>query len=331
MQGAARGTSAAGAGGAAGVDVQGRRARRRRPSGRPKGARGGHRGPRGLARHCARCAGAPAADAAALEAAFARVYPDESASYAAHFELYERDAARLAGDAHATDAPELFYGEAPVTAIKGVLDAVGARAGERFLDLGSGSGKAVIAAALARPDLAACQGIEILPSLHAESVAAKERYDALVIRCAPARSLRARARASPSRAIGRSVATPTDPRAARAPSPPLPRRISDGPRGAAPAVDFTLGNLFEADLSSADVVYCFFTCFPPALIIDVETELAARLRPGARVAVVSKSLANPAGAFEELGTCALPQPHVGAAAAAATRSLTAHLYRRAAT
>ena len=96
-------------------------------------------------------------------------------------------------------------------------------------------------------------------------------------------------------------------------------------------MDFTLGNLFAADLSSADVVYCFFTCFPPALIIDVETELAARLRPGARVAVVSKSLANPAGAFEELGTCALPQPHVGAAAAAATRSLTAHLYRRAAT
>ena len=231
MQGAARGQRAAGAGGAAGVDVRGQRARRRRPSRRPQGARGGHRGPRGLARHCARCAGAPAADAAALEAAFARVYPDESASYAAHFELYERDAARLAGDAHTTDAPELFYGEAPVTAIKGMLDAVGARAGERFLDLGSGSGKAVIAAALARPDLAACQGIEILPSLHAESVAAKERYDALVMRCAPARSLRA-PRAPLRRGRSDGASPPPLTLAPRAPRPRLSRGASATAPGA---------------------------------------------------------------------------------------------------
>lgn len=42
-------------------------------------------------------------------------------------------------------------------------------AGEVFLDMGSGTGKACLAAGLLHPDLAVCRGVELLNGLHREA------------------------------------------------------------------------------------------------------------------------------------------------------------------
>jgi tRNA1(Val) A37 N6-methylase TrmN6 len=39
-------------------------------------------------------------------------------------------------------------------------------AGERFFDLGSGMGKALLATAALHPELAECTGVELLPGMH---------------------------------------------------------------------------------------------------------------------------------------------------------------------
>lgn len=44
-------------------------------------------------------------------------------------------------------------------------------AGEVFVDMGSGTGKACIAAGLLYPELAVCRGVEILDGLHREAQA----------------------------------------------------------------------------------------------------------------------------------------------------------------
>lgn len=41
--------------------------------------------------------------------------------------------------------------------------------GDVFLDMGSGTGKAVVAAGLLYPNLSVCRGVEILEGLHRES------------------------------------------------------------------------------------------------------------------------------------------------------------------
>ena len=161
------------------------------------------------------------------------------------------------------NAPELFYGEAPLEAVGELLRHAEARAGERFLDLGSGCGKAVIAAALTHPDLAACAGIELLDPLHAEAQEAGRRYAQL-----------------------------------RDERPDLPR------------VELAQGNFLARDWGDPDIVYGFFTVFPRDLIREIEVELQARLKPGARVVIVSKQLENFGGAFEPMGAVSLPQPHV---------------------
>lgn len=213
---------------------------------------------------------APHAQVPGAEAHFAAIFGACEDSYRAHRALAETAAAKLAGEGHATSAPELFYGEASLEAVARVLDAAHAREGDTFLDLGSGSGKAVIAAALVRPDLASVRGIEILPELHTEALAAQQRMP---------------------------------------------------PDRAWPRVLFECGNLLEADLRAADVVYFFSTCFPRALCDEVELAVAAQMKAGGRFVCVSKQLANFSGRFEEVGQVALPQPHVGGG------SLTAFVYR----
>lgn len=77
----------------------------------------------------------------------------------------------------------LIYGEIKyepfleaVQKVKNKYGGLSRRGGERFVDLGSGSGKAVFAAALAH-NFASCAGVEIMPSLHAISVKMYKDYE----------------------------------------------------------------------------------------------------------------------------------------------------------
>ena len=104
-----------------------------------------------------------AAQIAAVSATLSGVLGDEgTASWDAR-----RQAARsaVAGDrgdvAHCTD-DELVYGELGVAALATILDAVGVRRGDAFLDVGAGDGALVLGAALLHPaSLRASRGVEI--------------------------------------------------------------------------------------------------------------------------------------------------------------------------
>eukprot|EP00965_Chrysotila_dentata_P004495 145952-Pleurochrysis_carterae.AAC.4 len=78
------------------------------------------------------------------------------------------------------------YGEIEPSAFAQVLQWMGPNEGDRFLDLGSGSGKAVLtAASLYKLDLAL--GIEVQPKLHAAALDARSRLLALSAPPTPAR------------------------------------------------------------------------------------------------------------------------------------------------
>ena len=66
---------------------------------------------------------------------------------------------------------ELTYGEVLFRPFYRLLaDVVKPRPGEVFVDLGSGTGRAVFVAALCFPRLAACKGYEVSPPLHSDAV-----------------------------------------------------------------------------------------------------------------------------------------------------------------
>lgn len=69
------------------------------------------------------------------------------------------------------DDDELAYGEVELLSFWEMLrELVAPQPGETFLDLGSGTGRAVIAAALGLPTLNRCLGIELVPSLHQAAI-----------------------------------------------------------------------------------------------------------------------------------------------------------------
>lgn len=79
----------------------------------------------------------------------------------------------LAGDG-------MVYGEFDLAFLERLLDAAEPQKGDIFVDLGSGCGRAVLGAALLRPNTwAECVGVECLPELHAAAVAARVRIDEL--------------------------------------------------------------------------------------------------------------------------------------------------------
>jgi len=66
---------------------------------------------------------------------------------------------------------ELVYGELSVPVLATILDAVGVRKGDRFLDIGSGDGGLVLGASLLYPDhLEKSQGVELIPGLVERSI-----------------------------------------------------------------------------------------------------------------------------------------------------------------
>lgn len=79
----------------------------------------------------------------------------------------------LAGDS-------MTYGEFDLDFLGSLLEAAEPQKGDTFVDLGSGCGRLVLGAALLRPKVwAECHGIELLPELHNEAVAARMRMDEL--------------------------------------------------------------------------------------------------------------------------------------------------------
>ena len=202
----------------------------------------------------------------------------------AELERAERERASARASA---DARSLTYGEVPPQSLRAVLAELrrqpgGARAidGGTFVDLGSGAGKVVIAAALERR-FARARGIELLPEL-----------DAL------ARALEARWRA------GEGVEGELE-RAGDAAAPPT-------------RVEFALGSVLEERWDDATLVLTHCTCFAGELLAALARR-AARLAPGAFVVTTSRVLpggerapgaAAAAGdAFEYLGCVKLEWPY----------------------
>ena len=114
------------------------------------------------------------AEAEAREAWWREIFPAETADYHACQAAAERAEGERPG-APAGDT-RYFYGEADLLSMDAILDAAGVEEGDAFVDLGSGAGKAVVAAALLRPQLSSARGIEMLPDLHAIAQRAAESY-----------------------------------------------------------------------------------------------------------------------------------------------------------
>lgn len=151
-------------------------------------------------------------------------------------------------------ADEWFYGEVTLESLDEAFDYVGARPGELFIDLGSGVGKAVLAAALARP-FTACVGVELLPALSAvaEQKAAKLQVD---------------------RAAGQLPWLP---------NPDVQVALREGNF----LVDLDLSRLPG---TTTAVVYCFATCLQQQTVQTLAEKLATELPVGSRVMIISKQL-----------------------------------------
>jgi SAM-dependent methyltransferase len=74
-----------------------------------------------------------------------------------------------------TEDRSLVYGEIDPRAFAELLERVGVAPGEVFWDVGSGTGKPVLLAAMLFP-FSGCFGVEVLEPLYAESQARLERY-----------------------------------------------------------------------------------------------------------------------------------------------------------
>ena len=78
---------------------------------------------------------------------------------------------------------ELVYGELGIEALATILDAVGVKKGDVFLDIGSGDGLLVVGAALLFPGyLNAARGIEIVPELYDRSLAFRDKFSDMRLR-----------------------------------------------------------------------------------------------------------------------------------------------------
>eukprot|EP00927_Polykrikos_kofoidii_P065279 TRINITY_DN61061_c0_g1_i1.p1 TRINITY_DN61061_c0_g1~~TRINITY_DN61061_c0_g1_i1.p1 ORF type:complete len:425 (-),score=70.37 TRINITY_DN61061_c0_g1_i1:61-1335(-) len=79
----------------------------------------------------------------------------------------------------------LTYGESHFMPIYRLLRQLGVSSGDVVVDLGSGTGRIVLSAALAKPCLGSCRGVELLPGLHVAALRALERVTASDVPCAP--------------------------------------------------------------------------------------------------------------------------------------------------
>ena len=111
-------------------------------------------------------------------AAFASLYADLPLASG-----YELSVAATAGAERVTDGLDLTYGDVPFEALRNLLQRAGCAPGGNadlgaFVDLGSGVGRGVMAAALCAP-WSRCVGVEILRPLHEAALEPARRFAAL--------------------------------------------------------------------------------------------------------------------------------------------------------
>jgi hypothetical protein len=86
------------------------------------------------------------------------------------------DVSQAEGEILALEPKVTVYGELGLDALATVLDAVGVQKGDQFLDIGSGDGVLVAAAALLYPrHLKAARGVEILPTLYQRALSFQQK------------------------------------------------------------------------------------------------------------------------------------------------------------
>lgn len=154
--------------------------------------------------------------------------------------------------------PALTYGECTPEAVEHILTVAGAKPGDVFYDLGSGTGKMVVFAAFFVP-LKKSVGIELLPELHEAAQMVGKRY-----------------------------------------TEEIQPQLTDARRET--ALQYQLGDIFEADLSDADIVvsHCC-TCFDDSLMQKLSDRLEL-CKSGTRIVTITRGLSSPA--FEPLGVTA---------------------------
>ena len=108
---------------------------------------------------------------AAFDGLYANVHTDESC------QLSRAESVRR-GMARSNDSIDLTYGDATFVCVRDGLAAAAPPAGGTFYDLGSGSGRVVLAAALLF-GLELCVGVEILADVAAQAAAPARRYGEL--------------------------------------------------------------------------------------------------------------------------------------------------------
>lgn len=172
-----------------------------------------------------------------------------------------------------------------------------------FIDIGSGSGRAVFTAGAVH-EFASCTGVEILRGLVGESTRVLREYEAdkaAVVEENVRRRNReydeviAQQRAATAMAAGASAAaaSSTAVSSASSSSPPsLPPPVS-----VRPAYSFLHADFRNLDWSDADVVFCNSTCFCEDLMIDL-AKFALRLKRGALIITFTKRLPH-VGSSEE--------------------------------
>jgi hypothetical protein len=113
------------------------------------------------------------------------VFADWSSCFAG---LSAQEAKRLARDGAKelglpTSTRSLTYGEVDFFSFASILEQVNPPTGSLFVDIGHGTGRAVLAAALLRgSELRECRGVEVLAPLYEASLVARDRYAARLLK-----------------------------------------------------------------------------------------------------------------------------------------------------
>lgn len=198
----------------------------------------------------------------------------------------------------------LTYGEFDLDFFLKLLDLYDPGPGSSFVDLGSGSGRCALAAALHKPQWQECTGVELLPELTKFATAV---HSDLLASAAAYGAVSSSSSANSGSSTGKGGSSRTSSRRSMAP------------------VTFITSDFCAAalQLSSYDLCFAYSTMFPADSRLGLYMEqlsraLAHKLKPGATVITVDKCLCAADG-FELL--------HVHEGANEETEESTAYVYR----
>jgi SAM-dependent methyltransferase len=187
---------------------------------------------------------------------------------------------------HAGSNDALVYGEVDVASFAEIFAAYLPdlpRSGGLFVDLGSGTGRAVFAAWLLH-DFEKCVGVELLKSLNDIADSTLDKYRAgrqnKKPKLAAPRKGQDKDRSKSGKQAFHHEQEELDARPA----------VAFEPFGLDPSrVEFTLGDLRRFEWSRADCVFCAATCFDGPLLQHI-ADTAAKLRSGAYLISLSEAL-----------------------------------------